>query len=71
MAMKAVLGMKVFYKVVIKDLQKLLVEDVLLRTVTCLNPLEQTAADSLKHCRVVASHMPIIQAGEEMKVGDK
>ena len=71
MAKRAVLGMKAFYKAVIKDLQKLLVEDVLLRALTCLNPLEQKAADSLQHCRVVASHMPSIQPGEEMRVGDE
>ena len=59
----------VFYKAVIKDLQKLLVEDVLLRVLTCLNPLEQIAADSFQHCRVAASHMPHIQPDEEMKVG--
>ena len=71
MAKKAVLGMKTFYKAVIKDLQKkLLVKDVLLWALTCLNPLEQNAADLLQHCRVVASHMPSIQPGEEMKVGD-
>ena len=59
MAKKAVLGMKAFYKAVIKDVQKkLLVEDVLLRALTSLNPLEEKAADSLQHCRVVASHMP-------------
>ena len=70
MAKKAVLDMKVFYKAVIKDLQKkLLVEDVLLRVQTCLNPLEQKAADLLQHCRVIASHMPSIQPAEEMKVG--
>ena len=64
--------MKSFYKAVIKDLQKkLLVEDVLLMTLACLNPLEQKAADSLQYCRVVASHMPNIQSGEEMKVGDE
>ena len=50
MAKMAVLGMKAFYEAVIKDLQKkLLVEGVLLRALTCLNPLEQKAADSLEH----------------------
>ena len=72
MAKKAVLGRKVFYKAVIKDLQKkLLVESVLLSILTCLNPLEQKAADSLQHCRVVASHMPSIQPGEDMKKVDE
>ena len=70
--MKAVMGMKAFYKVVIKDLQKkFLVEDVLLRDLTCLDPLEQKAADSIQHCSVVASHMPSIQPEEERKVGDE
>ena len=64
--------MKAFYKAVIRDVQKkLLVEDVLLRALTCLNSLEQKAADSLQHCRVVVSHMPSIQPGEEMQVGDE
>ena len=63
--------MKVFYKAIIKDLQKLLVEDVLLRTLRCLNPLEEKAAGSLQHCRTVASHMPSIEPGEEMKVGNE
>ena len=72
MAKKVLLGMKVFYKAAFKDLQKkFLVEDVLLRALACLNPLEQKAADSLQHCRVVASHMPGIPPGEEMKVGDE
>ena len=72
MAKKIVLDMNVVYKAVIKDLQKeLLVEDVLLRAMTSLNPLEQKAADSLQHCRVVASHIPSIHPGEEMKVGDE
>ena len=70
MARKAVLGMKVFNKTVFKDLQKkLLVEDVLLRALTGINPLEQKAAGSFQHCRVVASHMPSFQPGEEMKIG--
>ena len=48
MAKKAVLGMKAFDKAVIKDLEtKLLLEDVLLRALTCLSPLEQKAGDSL------------------------
>ena len=50
---------------------KLLVEDVLLRPLTCLNALEQKAVGSLHHCRLVASHMPNIQPGEEMKEGDE
>ena len=50
MAKKAVLGMKAFYKAVIKDLQKKLqIEGVPLRALTCLNPLDQKAADSFQH----------------------
>ena len=71
MAKRAVLVMKAFYKAVIKDLQeKLLVEDVLLRALTCLNPLEQKTGDSLQYCMVVAGCMPSIQPEEEMKAGD-
>ena len=33
--------------------------------------MEQKAADSLQHCDVVDSHMPNIQPGEEMKLGDE
>ena len=72
MAKKAVLGIKVFYKAVIKDLQKKLpVEDILLRAPTFLNLLEHKAADLPQHCSVVASYMPSVQPGEEMKVGDE
>ena len=72
MTKKVVLGMKVVDKAVIKDLQnKLLVEDILLRALTSLNSLEQKAADSFQHCRVVASQTPSIQPGEEVKVGDE
>ena len=71
MVKKAILGMKAFYKAVIKNLcKKLLVKDVLLRALTCLNPLKLKAADSLQHCRVVTSHIPNIQPGEEMKVDE-
>ena len=72
MAKKSVLGMKAFYKAVFRDLQeKLLVDGVLLRALTYVNPLDQETADSLQHCRVVANHMPSIEPGEEMKVGDE
>ena len=72
MVKKAVLGMKTFYKAVINDLQKkLLVRKLCLRALTCLNPLKQKAVDSLQHCRVVASHMPSIQPGGEIKVGNE
>ena len=54
-----VLGMKAFYKALIKDLLKeLLVEDVLLRTLTCLNPLEQKAVGST-HFNI-AGQLPVI-----------
>ena len=59
--------MKAFYKAVIKDLQKkLLGEGTLLRALTCVNLLEQKAADSLQHCSLDASHMQDIQPGDEI-----
>ena len=42
-ARRDVLGMRSFYKVVIKHLQKMIPsEDVLLQALSCLNPREQT-----------------------------
>ena len=61
-----------FYKEVIKDLQKkLLLEDVLLKSLTCLNPMNQRSPDSLQHCKVVASHMPILQQQDKIIAGDE
>ena len=60
--LKSVLSMVSFYKEEIKYLQKKLpLEDVLLKSLTCLNPRNQRSPDSLQHCKVVASHMPSLQ----------
>ena len=68
---KAVLGMKVFYKTVIKDLppKKLPISDPLLKALTCLNLKEQCATDSLQHWRVVASQMHSVGNNEELSTG--
>ena len=71
MTKKAVLDMRAFYKAVIIDLQKKLLVRILLRALKGLNPLEPKVAHSLQHCSIVASHMPSIQPGEEMKAGDE
>ena len=71
-AKKSVLGMVSFYREVIKDLQKKLpLEDVLLKSLTCLNPRNQRSPDSLQHCKVVASHMPSLQQQDEIIAGDE
>ena len=71
-AKRALLGMKSFYKAVIKDLQKMMsIEDTLLKALTCLNPKEQKGYNSLQHCRVVAREMPSIQPEEEIIAGDE
>ena len=69
---RALLEMKAFYSPVIKGLQKMmLIEDKLLRTLTCLNPKEQKASNSLQHCRTVASEMPSVHPEEEVTAGDE
>ena len=71
-AKKSVLGMVSFYKEVIKDLQKKLpLEDVLLKSLTCLNPRNQRLPNSLQHCKVVTSHMPSLQQQDEIIAGDE
>ena len=56
----------------IKDHQKMVtVEDTLLKALTCLNPKEQKAYNSLHHCRVVVSVNPSVQQEEEIKARDK
>ena len=71
-AKKSVLGMVSFYKEVIKDLQKKLpLEDVLLKSLTCLNPRNQRSPDSLQHSKVVANHMPSLQQQDEIISGDE
>ena len=67
---KCVLGMVSFYKEVIKDLQKKLpLDNTLLKALTCLNPKQQRAHDSLQHCQVLASQMPSLQPQEEVVTG--
>ena len=61
-----------FYKEVIKDLQKKLpLDHILLKALTCLNPKQQRAHDSLQHCKVLASQMPSLQPQEEVVAGDE
>ena len=71
-AKNCVLGMVSLHKEVIKELQKKLrFESVLLKTLTCLNPRNQRAHDSLQHCKVVASQMPCLEPQEEVIAGDE
>ena len=69
---EVLLGMKSFYRAVIKDHQKMMpVEDTLLKVLTCLNLKEQKGYNSLQHCRVVAREMPSVQPEEEIIVGNE
>ena len=71
-AKKALLGIISFYKEVIKDLQnKLPMEDILLKALTCLNPKHQKAHDSLQHSKVVASPISTLEPQEEVITGDE
>lgn len=71
-ARKAVLGMKMFYKTVIKYLQQMLpLDSVLLKSLSCLNPREQRGPNSMQHCMVVAQNMPSLSEEEQVSVGDK
>ena len=71
-AKRDVLGMRSFYKAVIKHLQKMLpIEDVVLQALSCLNPREQKSPDGLQYCKVIARAMPSIADEDEVKVGDE
>ena len=71
-ARRAVLGMRSFYKAVIKHLQKMLpIEDVLLQALSYLNPREQKSPDGLQYCKVIARAMPKIAYEDEAKVEDE
>ena len=70
-AKRALVGMKSFYRAVIKDLQRMMpIEDTLLNALTCLNTKEQIGYTSLQHCRVVASKMLSVPPEEEV-AGDE
>ena len=64
--------MKLIYRDVLKDLQKMMpIEGKLLQTLTCLNPKEQKGYNSLQQCKVVAREMPSVQPEEEIITGDE
>ena len=46
-------------------------EDTLMKSLTCLNPKEQKAHDSLQHCKVISSYMPSVQLQEEAVAQDE
>ena len=67
-----ILGMKCFYKAIIKYLKKMLpLDDVLVEALTCLNPWEQNSVNGLHNCRKVAEEMPSIRKEEEILFGDE
>lgn len=71
-ARKAILGMRTFYKTVIKYLQQMLpLDDILLKSLSCLNPREQRGYNSMQHCMVVARNMPNLSDEEQVMVGDE
>ena len=71
-AKKAILGMRTFYKTVIKYMQQVLpLDNILLRSLSCLNPREQRGQYSMQHCMVVAQNMPSLSEEEQITVGDE
>ena len=63
--------MKAFYEAVFKDLHKnLTVEDILLKSQTSRNPIEQRVHDFVQHCKIVTSEMHRVQPQEEVIAGD-
>ena len=70
-AKRALFTMKSFYRMVIKDFQKVMpFEDTLSKALICLNPKEQKAYNSVQHCRVVAREMSSVEPKEEVTAGD-
>ena len=71
-ARKAILGKRTFYKTVIKYLQQMLpLDDILLKSLSCLNPREQRGYNSMQHCMVVAENMPNLSDEKQVMVGDE
>ena len=69
-ARKAILGMRTFYKTVIKYLQQMLpLNYILLKSLSCLNPREQRGYNSMQHCMVVARSMPNFSDEEQVSYG--
>ena len=65
---KVILGMKSFYKTVIKDLQtKLPLNDEPLLALSYLGPNMQKASTSLQYCKVLVHEMPHVAPGGESR----
>ena len=71
-ARKAILGMRTFYKTVIKYLQQMFpLDDILLKSLSYLNSREQRGYNSMQHCMVVARNMPNLSDEEQVMMGDE
>ena len=46
-------------------------DDILLKSLSCLNPREQRGYNSMQHCTVVAKNMSNLLHKEQVMVGDK
>ena len=46
-------------------------DDILLKSLLCLNPREQRRYNSMQHCMVVARKMPNLSDEEQVMVGDE
>ena len=67
---KAVLGMKSFYKAVIKDMQtKLTLNDEHLLALSYLGPKMKKTPTSLHCCKILAHGMPSVAPEDELKTG--
>ena len=49
--------------------QMLLLNDILLKSLLCLNPREQRGYNSMQHCMVVATNMPNLSDEEQVMMG--
>ena len=51
--------------------QMLPLDNILLRSLSCLNPREQRGQYSMQHCMVVVQNMPSLSEEEQITVGDE
>ena len=69
LSMRALFGMKTFYKAVMKYLQNHLPHDnELFEALTCLSPREPNSSKSFNFCKTFVQKLPCITKEEEINV---